>query len=199
MDLVVENVGRRSRKWGKPGDPTDVGDKSLNGYERNALFRGRGDGRFEDVAHMVGANRVEDGRAVAVADFDRDGLLDLVVQSLDRPAVLLMGRGRGGHWLQLDLVGAGGNPDAVGASVTATVGGRRMLRQRVVGTGFLSASSPTLHFGLGEATRVDLLEVRWPDGRKQLLRDLAVDQRLRVAQDEAAVVGVTPSASPGGS
>jgi hypothetical protein len=182
MDLVVENVGRRSSKWGEQGDPTDVGDKSLNGYERNALFRGRGDGRFEDVGHLTGANRIEDGRGVAVADFDRDGRLDLVVQSLDRPAVLLMGRGDGGRWLALDLVGAGGNRDAVGATVTAHVGEQRFTRQRVVGTSFLSASSTTLHFGLGAADRIDALEIRWPDGSREVLEDVAANQRLRVVQ-----------------
>ncbi|MEN8159260.1 MAG: CRTAC1 family protein [Myxococcota bacterium] len=183
MDLVVENVGRRSSKWGKQGDPTDVGEKSLNGYERNALFRGRGDGRFEDVGHLAGANRIEDGRGVAIADFDRDGLLDLVVQSLDRPAVLLMGRGDGGHWLALDLVGTGGNRDALGATATARVGARRFTRQRVVGTSFLSASSSTLHFGLGDADRIDALEIRWPDGSRQVLEDVPADQHLRVEQE----------------
>jgi hypothetical protein len=184
MDLVIGNVGRRSKEWGKQGDPTDVGDNSLNGYERNALFRGRGDGRFEDVAHLVGANRIEDGRGVAVADFDRDGHLDLLLQSLDRPAVLLMGQGGGGHWLQLDLRGAGANRDAVGATVIAHVGERRMTRQRIVGTGFLSVSSPILHFGLGDATQVDALEIRWPGGERQLLREVRADQRVTVVQGE---------------
>ena len=62
----------------------------LNGFERNALYWNRGDGRFEEVGYLAGANRVEDGRGVAVADFDRDGQLDMVVQNLDKPAVLLM-------------------------------------------------------------------------------------------------------------
>jgi hypothetical protein len=182
MDLVVENVGRRSSQWGKQGDPTDVGDKSLNGYERNALFRGRGAGRFEDVGHLVGANRIEDGRGVAVADFDRDGLLDVVVQSLERPAVLLMGRGSGGHWLALDLVGTGPNRDAVGAVVTAHVGEQRFTRQRATGTSFLSASSPTLHFGLGDADHIDRLEIRWPDGSHEVLDDVPANQRVRLEQ-----------------
>jgi hypothetical protein len=184
MDLVVENVGRRSSTWGKQGDPTDVGDKSLNGYERNALFRGRGAGRFEEVAHLVGANRIEDGRAVVVADFDRDGRLDVLLQSLDRPAVLLMAQGGAGRWLEVDLVGAGANPDAVGATVIAHVGGQRQTRQRIVGTGFLSASSPVLHFGIGAGSAVEALEIRWPDGTRETLRDVAAGQRLVVRQGE---------------
>ena len=67
MDLVIENVGRRSETWGNEGDPTDVGDASLNGYERNALYWNRGNGRFDEVAYLVHADRIEDGRGVARA------------------------------------------------------------------------------------------------------------------------------------
>lgn len=183
---MIENVGRRSRTWGKAGDPTDVGDASLNGYERNALFRGRGDGRFEDVAHVVGADRIEDGRAVAVADFDRDGRLDVLVQSLNRAAVLLMGQGEVGHWLQVSLRGSGANTDALGATVTAHVGERRFVRQVVAGSGYLASSSPVLHFGLGRATQVDALEIRWPNGQRQVLLEIAADQRIEVPEDEPA-------------
>ncbi len=180
---MIENVGRRSSTWDEEGAPTDVGDASLNGYERNSLFRGDGKGQFEDVGHLVGANRTEDGRAVAVADFDRDGRLDLVVQSLNKPAVLLMGKGDVGQWLQVELEAAGANPDALGATVIAQVADRRQTRQVVVGSGFLSTSSPVLHFGLGEAERVDALEIRWPSGKRQVLRDVAAGQRLTVTEN----------------
>jgi len=185
MDLVIENVGRRSSRWGGEGDPTDVGEASLNGRERNALYRNRGDGHFDEVGFLTGAGRIEDGRAVAVADFDRDGRLDLAIQNLDGPAALLMGRGPVGHWLQLRLEGAASNRDAIGATVLAHVGGRRLLRQVAAGSGFLSSSSKVLHFGLGEARRVDELEIRWPSGRVQRLRDVAADQRIEVSEAEA--------------
>ena len=183
MDLVIENVGRRSRRWGGEGDPTDLGEASLNGRERNALFRNRGDGGFDDVGHLTGAARVEDGRSVAVADFDRDGRLDLAIQNLDAPAALLMGRGQTGHWLQVRLVGSASNRDAIGASAVAHVGGRRMLRQVAAGSGFLSSSSKWLHFGLGAAERVERLEILWPSGTRQVLRDVAAGQRLVVRED----------------
>lgn len=182
MDLVIENVGRRSSSWDGEGSPTDVGDNSLNGYERNALYRGRGDGRFEDVGHVVGANRIEDGRAVAVADFDRDGRLDLLIQSLNRPAVLLMGKGPVGHWLQVSLHAHGARADAVGATVIAHVEGRSQAQQVVAGSGFLASSSRVLHFGLGDATQVDRLEIRWPDGTRDELRDVPSGQRLEISQ-----------------
>lgn len=146
------------------------------------LFWNRGDGRFEDVAYLTGTNRIEDGRGVAVADFDRDGRLDLLLQNLDKPAVLLMGRGETGHWLQLALRGTRSNRDALGAIVTARTGDALQTRQVAAGSGFLSSSSPVVHFGLGEARHVDLLEIRWPSGERQVLRDVAANQRLEIVE-----------------
>jgi len=168
-----------------------VGDFTLNGYERNALFWNLGGGRFLDVGFLTGANRIEDGRGVAVADFDRDGRQDMVVQNLDQPAALLMGRGEVGHWLQVELVGRGGNRDAVGALVRAHLDdagagkSRIVTRQASAVTGFLGSSSPVLHLGLGDAERVERLEIRWPSGEERVLRDVAADQRIRVREDAA--------------
>lgn len=179
---MIENVGRRSENWSEDGAPPDIGDASLNGYERNVLFWNRGDGRFVDVAFLAGANRIEDGRGVAVADFDRDGRLDLLLQNLDKPAVLLMGRGEVGNHLQLELEGTRSNRDALGAVVTARVGGTTHVRQVKAGSGFISSSSPILHFGLGGADIIDSLEIRWPSGERQVLTGVAANQRLRVVE-----------------
>ena len=184
MDLVIENVGRRSEQWGGEGDPTDLGDKSLNGRERNALYWNRGDSGFEEVGYLAFANRSEDGRGVAVADFDRDGRVDVAIQNLDKPAVLLMGRGETGHWLQVSLVTAKGGRDPIGASVVAHTGERRQIRQLVSGSGFLSSSSRVLHFGLGEAERVDRLEISWPSGARETLHDVAVDRRIELREGQ---------------
>ena len=182
MDLVIENVGRRSRRWGGQGDPTDVGDASLNGRETNALYWNRGGGRFEEVGYLTGAGRIEDGRGVAVADLDRDGRLELVIQNLDAEAVLLASRGESGNWLQVVLEGTRSNRDAIGARVVARVGERRQLRQVAAGSGFLSSSSRVLHFGLGAAERVEELEILWPSGERQVLRDVPVNQRIALRE-----------------
>jgi hypothetical protein len=166
MDQVIENVGRRSKdNWSEAGMPPDVGENSLNGFERNVLFQNQGGGKFIDVGYATGSNRIEDGRGVAVADFDRDGRLDLLLQNLEKPAVLLMGRGKAGNWLQLSLEGTESNRGAIGAIATVRIGDEQQLRQVSAGSGFLSSSSPILHFGLGDATSVDSLEIRWPSGR----------------------------------
>lgn len=181
---MIENVGRRSENWSEDGAPPDIGDASLNGYERNVLFWNQGDGRFVDVAYLAGANRIEDGRGVAVADFDKDGRLDLLIQNLDRPAVLLMGRGEAGNFLSVELEGTRSNRDALGAVVTARVAGHTQVRQVKAGSGFISSSSPILHFGLGDATSVESLEIRWPSGELQLLTEVTANQRLRLTEPE---------------
>lgn len=179
MDLIIENVGRRSETWSEAGAPTDVGDRSLNGFERNVLFRNQGAARFRDVGYLTGANLIEDGRAVVVADFDHDGRQDVLVQNLGKEAALLMGRGEGGNWLQVELEGTASNRDAIGAVVIATVGGTRQTRQIAVGSGFLASSSPVLHFGLGEATAVDALEIRWPAGGRETYGGLGANRRVK--------------------
>jgi len=182
MDLVIENVGRRSPTWSEQGAPTDVGDKSLNGFERNALFWNRGEGGFADVGFLTGSNLIEDGRGVAVADFDRDGRLDLVVQNLDKPAALLMSRGTAGNWLQLELEGTTSNRDAVGARAIVRLGAQQQLRQVAAGSGYLAVSSPVLHFGLGDAEVVDSIEIVWPSGTRDRFSDVRANQRLSIRE-----------------
>lgn len=157
----------------------------MNGYERNVLFWNQGSGQFVDVGYVTGSNRIEDGRGVAVADFDRDGQLDLAIQNRDRPAVLLMGRGASGNWLAVALEGTESNRDALGAVVTAYSGGKAQARQIAGVSGYLARSSPILHFGLGDAKAVDRLEIRWPSGHTQVLTDVAANQRLVVREQRA--------------
>jgi hypothetical protein len=122
MSIIISNVGRRSERWGEKGDPTDVGEFTLNGFEKNLLFWNRGNGVFRDVAFLAGANDVEDARAMAVADFDRDGRLDFLVNHRNQPVALLMASGGSGHWLQLELVGTKSNRDGIGARVFVEAG-----------------------------------------------------------------------------
>jgi hypothetical protein len=201
---VIENVGRRSETWSEEGSPTQVGENSLNGYERNSLFWNLGGGNFVDVGFLTQSDRIEDGRAVVVSDFDRDGRLDLLVQNLDKPAVLLMGRGEVGNWLQVDLEGTRSNREALGAIVTARIGRASQARQVAAGSGFIARSSATLHFGLGEADSVEALEIRWPSGHIQTLYEVAANQRLRVVEAggfaafrPGGLPSETPARSPG--
>lgn len=148
------------------------------------LFRGVEGGRFEPVGAAAGPYfaRPVAGRGVAAGDLDGDGRTDLVVVHRDAPAALLRNLTPGGRWLALRLRGVESGSLPVGARATLQAGGRSATRWVTSGTGYLSASDPTLEFGLGEAATVDRLEVRWPSGRVQEWTGLPADRGLEVRE-----------------
>ena len=85
------------------------------------------------------------------------------------------------------LIGTRSNRDGVGARVTLSALGRRQLRERKGGGSYLSSGDPRLHFGLGAATKVDLLEVRWPSGARDRLRAVPVDRLITIREGEGLV------------
>jgi len=162
-------------------DTRDIGTRFR---QTNHLFASDG-GRFREISARAGSGfRVSRSfRGAAFGDYDEDGDVDILVTALDEPALLLRNETRPlGHWLKLRLVGTSSNRDGVGARVTVTAGGKRMVRERKGGGSYLSASAPDLHFGLGSASRADLVEIRWPSGRKDVLRNVAVDRAVTVRE-----------------
>jgi enediyne biosynthesis protein E4 len=124
------------------------------------------------------------GRGLAVGDLDNDGRIDALVVAVNEPMVALRNRTAGGHFLTLALRGTTSNRDGVGARVIVEAAGSRWVSQRRGGGSFLSASDPRLHFGLGPATRIDRLEVRWPSGRVDSFQKLDADKTYRVQEGE---------------
>jgi len=181
MDMQ-EGAGRRH---GETGVLVAIeGGKSLNGRERNLLFRNDGDGTFAEVGWVNGVDRVEDARGLAIADVDRDGRQDLVLRNYLAPAHLLRNVGPPRHWVQLDLIGTTSNRDAVGAKVRLRTGDRWQTRVVSGGAGFRSSDSRVRHFGLGDATVVDEIEIHWPSGHVTSLPTLAADLRYTVREGD---------------
>ena len=140
--------------------------------------------RYADHGFISSADRVEDGRAAVFTDIEGDGDLDLLVQSYDRPAVLLVNQGdQVGNWLHVQLAGTLSNRDAIGARVIVAVGEKRLIREVTSSAGYLAGQSLTCYFGLGEAERVEQLEVLWPSGQRTMLSDLAVNRRLHIIEE----------------
>ena len=141
------------------------------------LFLGGTDGRLTDVGDRAGPPfRTERlGRALAVGDLDNDGRLDLLIACLDAPLMYAHNRTDGGHHLTLRLEGTASNRDAVGARVSVTAGGRARVAWRLGGGSYQAAGDPRLHFGLGDADRVESIEIRWPSGRVDRLGPLPAD------------------------
>ncbi|HUS05564.1 MAG TPA: CRTAC1 family protein [Bryobacteraceae bacterium] len=133
-------------------------------------------GKFKDISASAGpAFGLEHvGRGSAVADFDNDGDLDIVISNVGaRPYLFRNDSAPRGHWLSLDL----GTP---GARVVLTAGGKRQFRYATSVNSYLSSSDPRLHFGLGEHEVADRIEIFWPDGSKQLLENVKGDRVLKV-------------------
>src|SRR5438093_3787805 len=149
MDMF-EGVGRRLDHV--KGSFLNIGQHSLNGRERNCLFRNNGDGTFTDVGWVNDADRIEDGRGLVVFDYDADGALDLLIRNYRQPAQLLRNAGPPRSWLELRLVGTRSNRDAVGARIRVRAGDAWQTRVVTAGSGYLSGSSLVQHVGLGGAT-----------------------------------------------
>jgi hypothetical protein len=161
-------------------DPTDarqwptIGNKSLSGYEANRFFRNEGHESFVEMAEKVGLLHRGDGRGIVVFDYDNDGDLDVYVANQNQPAVLFRNEvGNKQHWVAFQLVGQG---DAIGARVKVTAGDLTQIREVDGGNGFSSQSDRRLYFGLGRRSTVDQVEIRWPDGQRQTLRDVKINQ-----------------------
>jgi hypothetical protein len=131
-----------------------------------------------DVARPTGSDGVKDGRGVAVADFDGDGRLDVIINNNNEtPTLYLNDLRRSGNAVELKLIGAGADGpgrarstrDALGARVRLTAGGKTMTRQVEAGGGYASQSMRPLHVGLGAAERAEAVEITWPSGRVQRL------------------------------
>jgi enediyne biosynthesis protein E4 len=124
------------------------------------------------------------GRGLAIGDLDNDGRVDALLVADNEPMVYLHNRTAGGHFLTIGLEGTTSNRDGVGARVIVEAAGTRQVSQRLGGGSFLSASDPRLHFGLGPASRIDRLEVRWPSGRVDSWQDLDADHEYRLREGD---------------
>lgn len=163
------------------------------------LLRGGPDGRFSDATALAGdawsVPRV--GRGLAAADLGNTGHVDFLFLPQNEPVALLRNRSEQiGHFLTLRLEGAKSNRDAIGAEVTIKAGGVKQVAQRFGGGSYGSASDPRLHIGLGAATKVDALTVRWPSGTVDEFTGLAVDRGYLISEGEPTAKPLTGFGEP---
>ncbi len=162
--------------------------------QRTLLFRNLQNGRFVDVSGSLGAGltRPKSSRGAAVGDLFNNGSLDIVLNNLDDSPALLgnRGGGRAGHWIALKLAGdpALKTPrDATGTVVFCTAAGFRQRGEVASGRGYLSQSDRRVHFGLGSATQVERLEIRWPNGSRETVTLPGVDRFFEIVQGRGVV------------
>lgn len=153
--------------------------------EEDLLLINNSGSRFINVSHELGPDFQDKfvGRGSAVGDFDNDGDLDLLVLNLnDRPCLLRNDGGNKKNWIMIHLTGTRSNRDAIGSKIRLTTGNKTQTRWRVSSSGYLSQSDYRLHFGLGDNTQVDKIEIRWPTGNVQTLKNVKANQVITVME-----------------
>ena len=154
--------------------------------EPNSVFRGLGNGKFEEVSAMAGADFQLEGahRGVAFGDLFNDGHIDAVVTVLNGQVKLLRNvTDSGNHWILLKLVGTKSNRMGIGAQINITTeDGRQQWNEVTTAVGYTSSSDSRVHFGLGKNAAVKSIDIRWPSGIKQTLHDVAGDRIVTVEE-----------------
>ncbi len=149
------------------------------------LFRNQ-NGQFTDVTVEAGLSETAYVvRGMLFGDIDNDGDTDVVLCQANRPAVVLRNEvGSRRSWIMIELVGADGNRDAIGARVRLTANGLTQMREVICGASYLSGNDLRLLFGLGEADAVDQIEIRWPNGALQTMENLRTEQIHVIRQQD---------------
>jgi enediyne biosynthesis protein E4 len=168
--------------------------------ERPLLFRNLGNDRFEYVPAVAGTGLavVLPGRGAAFGDLFNDGKIDVVMNPVDGPPVLLRNVNPDRHhWVELKLVGGPKSPrDAVGATVFLTTNGIRRREDVMSGGSYLSSNDQRAHFGLGDTTDAGAAEIRWPSGKRETVKLPAVDRIYTITEGAGITAVFRPGAVP---
>jgi enediyne biosynthesis protein E4 len=153
--------------------------------EPKILYRNLRDGRFEDVSARAGPGVVlaSSARGVAFGDYDNDGDMDIVINNMNQTPILL--RNDGGEkkrWLKVKVLGTQSNRTGLGARVRVVAGGHAQMDEVRSGGSYISQNDLRLHFGMGAVEQADLVEVRWPSGRVDTLKNVATNQLLWIKE-----------------
>jgi len=157
----------------------DVEKTGTSSYrQRNQLFRNVGRGQYRHVTTEVAGPLLtqQSSRGAAFGDYDNDGDRDVLISVIDDRPILLRNDSTGGHWITLRLEGKTSNRSAIGAKVTIQAGSRRQVAEVRSGGSYISHSDTRVHFGLGTATSVDRVTVRWPSGTLETVGPAGADR-----------------------
>ena len=153
--------------------------------DRAILYQNLRDGRFRDISSDAGPALAEkhSSRGAAFADVDNDGAIEIAVNNQNEPPSLLKETTPPpGHWMILQLTGTRSNRSAIGARVKVTAGNHTQVDEVRSGGSYLSQNDLRLHFGLGSNTTIDRIDIAWPSGQTQTVRDQPADRILHVTE-----------------
>ena len=152
----------------------------------NYTFQNNGNLGFINQAKAWGLGQASFSNGAVHADLDNDGDLDLVVNNIDEPVFLYENKiGNAKNYLRIKLKGAfSGNSDALGAKVKIKYQGQQQYHDHSIYRGYLSSVEPYIHFGLGDISLIDTLEVSWPNGERTILQSVGTNQVVEIVQTE---------------
>ncbi len=189
-DLDLVQVGGNVARHGKKAVDPNLGPFWSDYADNNLVFKNVGKGKFVDVSSQAGSFSSRPGVTVGLAlgDLDNDGRVDLVTSGIDSTIRVFHNQTPqdGAHWLSIRVLT--GRRDALGAKVTVVAGGRRWLRWITTSSGYLCASDPRAHVGLGKIDHVESIEVQWVSGRRERFECPGVDRQLTVREGEGAAL-----------
>ena len=160
------------------------------------VYRNLGKGKFKDVSQELGPGVTErfSSRGCAFGDYDNDGDVDVLVLNMnDYPSLLRNDGGNKNHWITIKLLGTRCNRTAIGARVRVVTGKHAQMDEVHSGTSVMSQSDLRLHFGLGDASRIDMIEVKWPTTQKiERFPDIEANQFLTIKEGAGIVKAEKP-------
>jgi hypothetical protein len=177
-DLILAN--------GHPDDMVELQSLKVKYREPLLMFENVG-GKFRHVSAQSGEVFRKDfpARGLSAGDYDNDGDLDILVVNNGAPPVLLRNDGGNRHnWLGLELVSTKSNTAAVGAVITWEAGGVKRSRWKIGGGSYLSSNDPREILGVGKATKIDSVEIKWPSGRVDRLANPPTGRYVKVVEGE---------------
>jgi enediyne biosynthesis protein E4 len=188
-DLLLAN--------GHPDDMVELQASKVKYREPLLIFENVG-GKYKNVSAQSGEIFKKDfpARGMSVGDYDNDGDIDaLIVNNGDAPIILRNDGGNRNNWLGLNLVATQSNPAAVGAIITWKAGGVKRSRLKTGGGSYLSSHDPREILGIGQAAKIDSVEIKWPSGKMDKLENLPINTYVRVVEGEGVVKGSASTAS----
>jgi len=162
-----------------------------NYQEPKILYHNNGNGTFTDISENAGSGITSPhaGRGLAIGDLWNDGRISAVISNMNAlPSLLVNQVQTRNHWIGMKLQGTKSNRDAIGAKITLKAGSRTSVDEVRSGSSYDSNSDIRLHFGLGSATRVDSLQVRWPNGLEEKFDNPKVDSIILLKEGSGSAV-----------
>ncbi len=175
-DIVITN--------GHVADYIDAYSQSISSKQYRQVYRNKGEGHFDLITPECGDLYVKTlGRGLAYGDFDNDGRVDLVTNDAGERSRLYRNiTANSNHWLRVKTIGTKSNRDGIGTKIYVTAGGRTQYQEVRAESGYMATNDPRSLFGLGLAGHVDKVELRWPSGAVDVLKDVKVDQMIKVTE-----------------